>query len=178
MVSELIPTPFHFGVGIAAQFLGLAASFVAGIVFPSWLLPAAELQTLAHQVEEVIVRSRVLEAAISELASSTTTTSTSPSAPFLSVHELDWSGSEAVKAALHCPRCDYAKAAQSGLLLGLVLAFLAVLFCFRGSRAAPVERVKTSAVEAVTPVGGVASLADIARAQASQVRLLRHGAGR
>jgi hypothetical protein len=174
--SDPSNSPSTLVFAIATQIGGLAISFLTGLFVPAWLFPGQELQAIAHQVEEVVVGAQELKAAISGLAATATTTTTTgptPESLFPSVHELDWSGSKAVEAVLHCPNCDFYRAFQSGLLLGLIIAVGAIIYLFRSVKAGnKFEVLAAPAVEAP------ATLAEIARAQVSQVRGQRHGASR
>jgi hypothetical protein len=188
--SDPSNSPHSLGFALISQVLGLAASFVTGLLVPGWLSPSEELQAISHQVEGVVIRSRGLEAAISELSATTTTTTTpGQGLPFLSSLDLDWSGVEAAKAALYCPRCDYHRALQGGLLLGFVITVVVVLVAL-----ALLTRRASSTAAGGAVAGGLAELArasptaagvvdagglgELARAQALQVRRRQHGFGR
>jgi hypothetical protein len=185
--SDPSNNPANLGFAIAAQIVGLSVSFLTGLLSSDWLFPGGELQVIAHQVEEVVIRSRVLEAAISELSATTTTTTTpGQGLPFLSSLDLDWSGVEAAKGALYCSSRG---AGSQGLLLGFVFTVVVVLLALAlltrrasstaaggaiaGGRAELARASPTAA--GVVDVGG---LGDLARAQALQVRRKQHGFGR
>jgi hypothetical protein len=74
-----------------------------------------------------VVGAQELKATISSSAASATTTTTTcptpevlfpqtPEVLFPPVDGLDWAGSKAVEAVLHCPNCDFFRAFQSGLV--------------------------------------------------------------
>jgi hypothetical protein len=182
--SDPTNSPSHFALAIATQLGGLGASFLAGLFVPAWIYPGQELQAISHQVEEVVVGAQELKAAISGLvANATTTTTTGPTPEVLfppapevlspPVDGLDWAGNKAVEAVLHCPNCDFFRAFQSGLLLGLIIAVGAIIYLLRSVRAGSKCGGRAATAVESSP------LAELARAQTSQVRGRRqHGFGR